>query len=136
MHERKLSIQDTEFIVNLKKLGISNLEIAEKMGISEGAVRYRIKRFKSGATDRRKDKPSGLNSYHDFIASWIEEYKELTHRPTLKALYEQIRDYHHFSGSYDPPASGTAPYAAMCGNISLNLSKKVHGSESKHRRVS
>jgi len=25
----------------------------------------------------------------------------LTHRPTLKALYELIRDHHHFSGSYD-----------------------------------
>jgi len=101
MHQRRLTTQEAEFIVNLKKLGISNLEIADKMGISEGAVRYRIKRFKSGATDRRKDKPSCLSRYHDFIAGWIEEYKELTHRPTLKALYELICDYHYFGGSYD-----------------------------------
>jgi transposase len=101
MHQRRLTTQEAEFIVNLKKLGISNLEIADKMGISEGAVRYRIKRYESGATDRRRNKKSGLNGYHDFIAAWIEEYKELTHRPTLKALYELIRDYHYFSGSYD-----------------------------------
>ena len=101
MQLRRLSIHNTEFIVNLKKLGISNTEIANKMGISEGTVRYRIKRFESGAIDLRKNKQSTLDAYHHFIAGWIEEYKQLTHRPTLKALYELIRDYHHFSGSYD-----------------------------------
>ena len=45
MHQDKLSTRDTEFIMNLKKLGINNTEIANKMGISEGTVRYRIKRF-------------------------------------------------------------------------------------------
>lgn len=101
MHQRRLTPQETEFIVNLKKLGISNTEIANKMGISEGAVRYRLKRFESGASDRRKNKPSVLKGYHDFIAGWIEDYKGFTHRPTLKALFELIRDFHHYGGSYD-----------------------------------
>jgi transposase len=101
MQQDKLTIRDTEFIVNLKKLGISNSEIANKMGVSEGTVRYRIKRFESGAPDRRQDKPSGLDRYHEFIAGWIEEYKGFSHRPTLKALYELIRDHCHYPGSYD-----------------------------------
>ncbi len=101
MHQRRLSPQEAEFIVNLKKLGISNIEIAQKMGISEGAVRYRIKRHHSGKRDRRKLRGSGLDKYHDFIALWIDDYKDLTHRPTLKALYELLRDHHDYRGSYD-----------------------------------
>jgi len=63
MHQRKLTIHEAEFIVNLKKLGISNLEIADKMGISEGALRYQIKRYESGAPDKRKNKKSALDGF-------------------------------------------------------------------------
>ena len=63
MQQGRLSTNDPEFVVNLKRLGISNTEIAHKMGISEGTVRYRIKRFESGAT--------GINSYLLFQAGHI-----------------------------------------------------------------
>ena len=101
MHQRRLSSQYERFIVDLKKIGMSNTDIAEKLGITEGAVRYRIKRNESGKRDGRKNKLSRLQSYRQFIDRWIEDYKHNTHRPTLKALYHILKEYHMYQGSYD-----------------------------------
>lgn len=87
--------------MDLNKLGLSNVEIATKLGISEGAVRYQIKRRQSGKHDGRKDKPSQLQRYRDTISLWVDDYKDETHRPTLKALYDTLRRFHGYSGSYD-----------------------------------
>jgi transposase len=101
MQQRRLSSEEVRFIVDLKSLNISNVEIAEKLGITEGAVRYRIKRVESGKEDGRTRRSSMLHSYQGIIGDWIEEHKDSRHRPTLKALFEQLRTYHHYAGSYD-----------------------------------
>ena len=108
MHQRRLTPEQARFIVDLKRLRISNVEIAHKLGISEGAVRYRIKRHKSGQEDRRRYKYSQLNSFHECIDSWIKDYQDSTRRPTLKALYQLLKDYHRYLSSYDTPLSSSS----------------------------
>jgi transposase len=101
MHQRRLSPEQGRFILDLKGIGISNTEVAEKLGITEGAVRYRIKRQESGAQDGRRHKFSSLNTYHEFIHTWIDDYKDSSHRPTLKALFNLLKGYHNYRASYD-----------------------------------
>ena len=41
----KLCTDHKEFIMHLNKLHMSNVEIAKKLGVTEGTVRYHLKRF-------------------------------------------------------------------------------------------
>jgi transposase len=101
MQQKRLSAEYARILMDLKRLGLSNVEIAQKLGITEGAVRYRIKRHESGEEDGRRSRYSQLQLYHGIIRKWIEEYQEDTHRPTLKALHDMLQRHHGYRGSYD-----------------------------------
>lgn len=87
--------------MDLHRLELTNVEIARKLGITEGAVRYQLKRAQGSAPDGRSRQPSRCTPYHGVIAGWIEDYTALPRRPTLKTLYERLRDFHGYAGSYD-----------------------------------
>lgn len=97
----KLIFDDVDFIMKMKKLEYSNCEIARKLGISEGTIRYRLKRQRSGQKDGRKNKSSALDNYAGIISYWLEHYKTNRYRPILKVLYERLRDFHGYGLSYD-----------------------------------
>jgi transposase len=101
MHSKRLSAEKARLLMDLHNLGLSNVEIANKLGISEGAVRYRIKRYQSGKPDGRKERQSQLQHYQGLISLWVDDYKDESHRPTLKALYDMLRRFHDYRGSYD-----------------------------------
>jgi hypothetical protein len=84
-----------------KTMEYSNSEIARKLGITEGAVRYRLKRAASNRSDGRSQKISGLGKYHEVISVWLEEQHGTRHHPTLKLLYETLVTYHNCRHSYD-----------------------------------
>ena len=98
MQQKRLSAEYARILMDLKRLGLSNVEIAQKLGITEGAVRYRIKRHEAGEEDGRRSRYSQLQHYHGIIRKWIEEYKEDTHRPTLKALHDMLQRYQGGNG--------------------------------------
>jgi transposase len=101
MHRKRLIDEQARLLMDLKNLGLSNVEIATKLGISEGAVRYRIKRHETGRHDGRRDKPSQLEQFRKIISIWIDDYKDETHRPTLRALHDMLKRFHGYRGSYD-----------------------------------
>ena len=75
----KLKSSEIDFIMKMKKVSYSNCKIAEILGVTEGAIRYRKKRKEEAKTDGRKDKPSKLDQYHSLIELWIEENKQKSH---------------------------------------------------------
>lgn len=90
----------THFITLMKRKGRSNCDIARTLGVSEGTVRYRLKR--QGKPDLRHKKPSHLDRYRTVLEGWVEEYGDGSRRrPPLKQLYFSLRDHHGFAGSYD-----------------------------------
>ncbi|MGA1871827.1 MAG: hypothetical protein ACMUJM_25165 [bacterium] len=101
MPQKRLTAEEHEFIMKLKKVKYSNCEIARSIGVTEGAIRYRIKREKSGLPDRRKNKPSVLSQFESVIEKWIEDYKDDVKRPTLKLLYQILRERHGYKQGYD-----------------------------------
>jgi len=101
MPRSRLSPDDVDFIMKLKEVKYSNCEIAAKLGVTEGAIRYQLKRRRSGAVDERTRKPSMLDRYRDVIEQWIEDYEDERRRPTLKTLCEWLKRQHGYQGSYD-----------------------------------
>lgn len=99
--QKRLLPDEVDFIMKMKKLEYSNSEIARKLGLSEGAIRYRLKQSQSPHEDGRKHKPSVLDSYKEVLALWVSEYQGHRRRPSLKILHENLKEYHGFGGSYD-----------------------------------
>jgi transposase len=85
----------------MKKVKYSNCEIARKLGVTEGAVRYRIKREASGSKDLRKEKVSVLDRFSLLIRDWIRSYEGDRRRPTLKLLYDILHERYGYNRSYD-----------------------------------
>jgi IS30 family transposase len=69
MPQSRLSPSDDDFIMNMKKVQYSNREIARKLKVSEGTIRYRIKREQSGREDSRKRRPSLLTVFGRLLGS-------------------------------------------------------------------
>jgi hypothetical protein len=99
--QSRLSPEQVHFIMKMKNVKYSNLEIAQKMGVTEGAIRYQIKRQESGLADGRKIKDSMLDRYNEILCYWTSEYEGGESRPSLKIFYDNLREYHGYSGSYD-----------------------------------
>ena len=81
MPAMKISVDEIDFIIKMKKLEYSNCEIARKLEVTEGTIRYRIKRHVSGKGDGRKEKVSDLDRYFSIIKQWEEDYSGVYHRP-------------------------------------------------------
>jgi transposase len=101
MPQSRLSPDDDDFIMNMKKVEYSNREIARRLKVCEGTVRYRIKRNQSGSGDGRKRKASALDRFHEVIAQWIKDYEGSRRRPALKTLYSWLVRDHGYVRSYD-----------------------------------
>lgn len=101
MPRSRLSPDDDDFIMNMKKVEYSNREIARRLKVCEGTVRYRIKRDQSGGGDGRKRKPSALDRFHEVVAQWIKDYEDSRRRPALKTLYSWLQRDHGYERSYD-----------------------------------
>lgn len=98
---KRLSPETVHFIMMMKKVKYSNCEIARRVGVTEGAIRYRIKREESGSRDLRREKRSVLDSYSSVIMEWISSYEGDRRRPTLKLLHDILQDRYDYKNSYD-----------------------------------
>jgi len=101
MPQSRLTPDDDDFIMNMKKVEYSNREIARKLKVCEGTIRYRIKRRQSDRKDGRKSKPSALDCFRAVIDQWIKDYEDSRRRPTLKTLYSWLVRDHGYERSYD-----------------------------------
>jgi len=94
-----------EEIMGLKALkkktqeNISNCVIARLFQVSEGTVRYHLKREQK-AVDGRGNKPMKATPYAHIIANWFEEHKSTHPLPGIQELYEYLTEEHDYQGHY------------------------------------
>lgn len=79
---------------------VTNCEVARLFRVTEGAVRYHLKREKERAVDKRKDKPMKANPYAHIIEHWIEDSKGNSPPPGIQELYEYLFEGHEYEGGY------------------------------------
>lgn len=100
-NQKRLSTEEVDCIMKAKKLELSNCEIARRLGVTEGAVRYRLKQASLSPMDGRKNKPSELDRFMPYIKLWIDDYKDEKKRPSVKLLYESLVEKYAYCNSYD-----------------------------------
>jgi transposase len=83
----------------LKKSGMSNCEIARRLGVSEGTIRYRLKT--KNKMDGRKNKYSQVTRFKSAIEIWVNEYSDRPKKTTVKSLYHTLKQFHNYKFSYD-----------------------------------
>lgn len=92
-----------EEVVTLRVLaerGRSNCEIARTLGVSEGTVRYHLKRAEEGAEDGRADKPFEAAAFDRVIRQWIESHRERRRPVNVRELHEHLCYEWSYGGSY------------------------------------
>jgi transposase len=84
----------------LKEKGQSNCRIARTLGVTEGAVRYHLRR--DGVPDGRGDKPQKAEAAAAAIEHWVRTHAtEGDDRPVnVRLLYEWLAAEHGYAGSY------------------------------------
>ncbi|MCI0459202.1 MAG: IS21 family transposase [Gemmataceae bacterium] len=100
----KLSPEEIVTLQVLKRNGQPNTQIAHTLGVTEGAVRYHLRR--AGQPDRRGGKPRKAEALAEVIDHWVA-----THQPTAKTgeplrpanvrvLFDHLQQEHDYTGSY------------------------------------
>ncbi len=88
-----------EIVMALKTTGMSNCEIARKLGVSEGTIRYRLKR--TGKEDGRRNRYSKVSRFNSTIEVWVDTYSDRPKKTSVKALYQTLVRFHNYRLSYD-----------------------------------
>jgi len=97
---RRLTKEEVVTIETLAAGGVSNREIARKLAITEGAVRYRLKRSKEPRPDGRAGKVRLATELEAAIETWVEEYGRGDRPPNVRELYEYLVREHGYEHSY------------------------------------
>lgn len=94
----KLGEDERVTLRTLAGLGVSNREIARKLGVSEGTVRYQLRRQQEGAVDGRSRQKPVAQDYRPAIDAYLASVGEVT--PS------NVADLHDFLvAEHDYPAS-------------------------------
>lgn len=100
----KLTPEEIVTLQVLKAKGQSQTEIAQTLGITEGAVRYHVRR--QGREDGRKNKPRKAAPLAQAIDHWVVQHQPgapggAPERPVnVQLLYDWLRAEHGYAGSY------------------------------------
>lgn len=84
----------------LSEKGQSHCEIARVLGVTEGTVRYHLRRAAAGAGDGRKGKKFRAESHAELIEAWFEAHAHRARPVNVQALYESLVTEHGYEGSY------------------------------------
>ncbi|MCD6133727.1 MAG: IS21 family transposase [Deltaproteobacteria bacterium] len=99
----RLSKEEIMGLKALKKKNkgkLSNCEIARLFKVTEGTIRYHLRREKENAVDKRKDKPMKATSYAHIIDHWMKNGKNDLPPASIKELYEYLVEEYNYKGSY------------------------------------
>jgi transposase len=83
--------------------GVSVRQAATQLGVTEGALRFRLKRFASGAPDGRRERPSALAGFETAVGAVLEALAATTRRGRPiqgRLVYEALVRDHGYAGSY------------------------------------
>ena len=102
----KLSPEELVTLITLGEKGQSNSQIARTLGVTEGAVRYHLRRAAARAADGRRGKPHKADPLAHVIDHWARDGRpagegEPPPRPAnVRALYDHLVHEHAYAGSY------------------------------------
>ena len=100
----KLTAEEIVTLSVLKSKGQSQTQIAHTLGVSEGTVRYQLRR--AGQPDGRADKPRKADAVAALIDHWIGTHQPAVRegeplRPVnIRGLFDWLRGEHDYDGSY------------------------------------
>lgn len=94
----KLSAGDVVSVSSLVERGVSNVEIARLLGVSEGAVRYQRKRLEANAVDGRSKQVFLAEAFRPAIDEYLLAVREEA-PSNVKALHEHLVVEHDYPGS-------------------------------------
>jgi transposase len=94
----KLSAGDVVSVSSLVQRGVSNVEIARLLGVSEGAVRYQRKRLEAGAVDGRSKQVFLAEAFRPAIEEYLRAGQEES-PSNVKVLHEHLVAEHDYPGS-------------------------------------
>lgn len=93
----KLGAEARVTIKELADRGVAGREIARKLGVTEGAVRYHLGRMRSGVADGRSRQQSKVAAYHARVVDWLAAHEG--EGVNLRELAAWLREEHGFDGS-------------------------------------
>jgi transposase len=94
----KLDLESRMTVKKLHERGCSKASIARTLGVSEGSVRYHLRRQAASAVDGRSRKPQLAAGYSEAIAHWLESQGELG-PVNLALLHTWLVEEHAYPGS-------------------------------------
>lgn len=94
----KLDLEARMTIKTLLSKLVSRSEIARLLGVTEGAVRYQIRRTQSGEADGRSNKTQLAARFSEAISHWCSGHEEDAGM-NLAALHEWLVQEHGYTGS-------------------------------------
>lgn len=99
----KLSREEIVTLDVLKSKRVSNSKIARTLGVTEGAVRYQVRRTAEGRADGRRDKAFKASSVGPVIDHWFrgeDGSTKTSHAVNVRELYDHLVEEHGYRGSY------------------------------------
>jgi transposase len=96
-----MALLDREAVVTIKTLakqGVSNRKAARILGVSEGSVRYHLKRLKEGAVDGRSKQQPLAASYQEAINAYLEAVNQESPE-NITDLHDWLVAEHDYPGS-------------------------------------
>lgn len=84
----------------LAQKGESNTQIGRRLGVTEGTVRYLLRRAEQGAMDGRKDKPHKEDGVAGMIEAWHKTHEDEPRPVNIMELWEHLVGEYGYKGSY------------------------------------
>jgi transposase len=95
---QKLDQEARMTLRHLNGKGHSKSAIARLLGVTEGSIRYHLKRQAEGAVDGRSHQPFLADEHAERIAHWLESLGEAG-PVNLAALHDYLVEEHEYAGS-------------------------------------
>ena len=96
----RLSEEEVVTIGVLADKGKNHCEIARTLGVSEGTVRYHLRRQAEEAQDGRRQKGFQAEALAGIIGAWMQEYPDGQRPPNVRQLYDHLVYECDYSSSY------------------------------------
>jgi transposase len=97
----RLRAEEVVTIRVLAEKGTSHCQIARTLGVSEGTVRYHLRRAAVGAEDGRRRQPRRAAGLAEVIRVWMEARCDERRPANVRELYEHLVEGYGYAGSHN-----------------------------------
>jgi transposase len=97
----RLRAEEIVTIRVLAEKGTNHCQIGRTLGVSEGTVRYHLRRAAAGAEDGRRRQPRRAEAVAEVIRAWMEARQGERRPPNVRELHEHLVAAYGYTGSYN-----------------------------------